>query len=252
MKLKEKSFPLHFSLNETTDFIKQTLEDKNWFEFEVIEVKIVFVPYYFFSFDAFYEEEEKKIVSETVHGSFALNGRTAELEEIPVPEETELVNEIEGIPDNIPFQEFKFHFDEKIELIAQIKTAARLKTAKDNVIIHSLKKVLFPVWIIDFSIEENTFQFQLSGIDGEVISEQEIPERTLGFWEITAETLDDLKNPSSWVNYTTSIISDSANFVAKNTFSGSFAENLLHNWKYQTFILLVILLLVVLWNFGFI
>ncbi|MBU2099889.1 hypothetical protein KKG83_07315 [Candidatus Micrarchaeota archaeon] len=252
MKLKEKSFPLHFSLNETTDFIKSTLEEKNWFEFEVIEVKLVFIPYYFFSFDAFYEEEEKKIVSETVYGSLALNGKTAELEEISVPEETELTQKIEDIPENIPFEEMKFHFDEKIELIAQIKTAAHLKTAKDNVIIHSLKKVLFPVWIIDFSLEENTFQFQLSGIDGEVISEQEIPERELGFWEITAETLNELKSPSSWVNYTTSIISDSANFVVKNTFSGNVFHNLIHNWKYQTFILLVILALILLWQYGFI
>ena len=252
MKLKEKSFPLHFSLNETTDFIKSTLEEKNWLEFEVIEVKLVFIPYYFFSFDAFYEEEGKKIVSETVNGKLALNGKTAELEEIEAPEETELTQKIEGIPENIPFEELKFEFTEKIESIAQIKTAAHLKTAKDNVLIHSLKKVLFPVWIIDFSVEENTFQFQLSGIDGEVISEQEIPERKLGFWEITSETLNELKNPSSWVNYTTSIISDSANFMVKNTFSGNFVYNLKHNWKCQTFILLVILALILLWHYRII
>ncbi|PIN98220.1 MAG: hypothetical protein COT90_05325 [Candidatus Diapherotrites archaeon CG10_big_fil_rev_8_21_14_0_10_31_34] len=254
MKLKENSFPLSFSLQETTDFIKQTLEEKNWFEFEVIEVKIVFVPYYFYSFEAFFEsdEEGKKIVSDTSNGKLALNGLTGELDEsISVPESDELVKEIEELPENIPFEEKSFELTEKIEQIVQIKTAHHLRTGKDNVIIHSIKKVLYPVWIIDFSVEEQTFQFTVSGVDGSVILEEEIPERELGFWEITSETLNELKSPSSWINYTTSVISDSANFVVKNTFSGNLMHNLLHNWKYQSFILLIILILIVLWSLGY-
>jgi len=254
MKLKESSFPLSFSLEETTEFIKQTLEEKNWFEFEVIEVKIVFFPFYFYSFEAFFESDEtgKKIVSETTNGKLALNGLTGELDEsIPVPESNELVKEIDEIPENIPFEEKSFELNEKIEQIVQIKTAEHLHSAKDNVIIHSLKKVLYPVWIIDFSVAEQTFQFTVSGVDGSVISEEEIPERELGFWEITEETLHELQSPASWVNYTTSIISDSANFVVKNTFSGNVFENLMHNWKYQTFILLIILALIILWSLGY-
>lgn len=255
MKLKEQSFPLSFSLQETTDFIKAKIEEKNWFEFEVIEVKIVFVPYYFYSFESFFESEEegKKIVSDTVNGKLALNGLTGELDEtVSLPDSSELVKEIEELPENIPFEEKSFELTEKIEEIVQVKTARHLRTGKDNVIIHSIKKVLYPVWIIDFSVVEHTFQFMVSGVDGSVISEEEIPERMLGFWEITAETLNDLKSPSSWINYSASVISDSANFMIKNTFSGNIVHNLLHNWKYQTLILLIILIIVVLRGYGFI
>ena len=254
MKLKENSFPLSFSLQETTDFIKQTLEEKNWQEFEVIEVKIVFVPYYFFSYEAFFESEEdgKKIVSDTVNGKLALNGLTGELDEsVVLPETSELVQEIEELPENIPFEEKSFELKEKIEEIVQFKTAHNLSAAKDNVIIHSIKKVLYPVWIIDFSVADQTFQFMVSGVDGSVISEEEIPERMLGFWEITAETLHELQSPANWINYTTLVISDTTNFVVKGTFSGSIVQNLLHNWKYQTFILLLILVLIVLWSLGY-
>ncbi|MFH1664442.1 MAG: hypothetical protein ABH986_06620 [archaeon] len=252
MKLKEKSFPLSFSLQETTEFIKTTLEEKNWFDFEVIEVKIVFVPYYFFSFEAFFEDTNNN-VSETVNGKMALDAMNSSLDEsIAVPEETELVEKIDELPDNIPFEELKFELNEKVESIVQIKVAEHLKAKKSNVIIHSLKKVLYPVWIIDFSVEEQTFQFRISGVDGSVISEEEIPEKELGFWEITAETLHDLQSPSSWINYTTSVVSDAANFVVKNTFSGNIVHNLMHNWKYQSFVLLIILILIILWNYGFI
>ncbi len=112
MKLKEKSFPLSFSLQDTTDFIKETVQEKNWESFEVIEVKLVFIPYYFFSFDAFFEEENKT-VSRTEHGKAALNGMTAELEEILVPESDELIQEIPELK-KIPFEEKKFDLTEKI------------------------------------------------------------------------------------------------------------------------------------------
>ncbi len=249
MKLKEKSFPLNFSLQETTDFIKEKIEEKNWFEFEVIEVKIIFFPYYFFSYEAFFEEENKT-VSQTVNGKLALNGMTSTLEELSFPESSELVSEIKDLAENIPFVEHSFELNEKVEVITQIKTAEKLQLPKDNVIIHSLKKVLYPVWIIDFSVEEQTFQFTVSGVDGTVFSEEEIPERKQGFWEITSETLDELKHPESWINYSTSIVSDTTNFVTKKTFSENFADNLLHNWKYQTLILSIILLIILLWHFN--
>jgi len=252
MKLKESSFPLSFSLQQATDFIKDVVEEKNWQDFEVIEVKIIFIPYYFFSYEVFFEEENK-VVSEAVSGKIALNGKTGELDEsISFSDSDELTDKIEDLDDNIPFEELKFELNEKIEVIAQIKTAEHLKAAKDNVIIHSIQKVLYPVWIIDFGVEDQTFQFTVSGVDGTVISEEEIPERELGFWEITSETLNELKSPSNWINYTTSVVSDTTHFVVKNTFSGNILDNLMHNWKYQTFILLIILALIVLWNYGFI
>ncbi len=255
MKLKENSFPLSFSLDNATSFIKSVLEEKDWHEFEVIEVKIVFFPYYFFSYEAFFESEKhgKKIVSETANGKLALNGITGQLDDsVSFPSSDELVQEIDELPENIPFQEESFELNEKIEEILKIKTAGHLKTAKETVVIHSIKKVLYPVWVIDFSVEEQIYQFMVSGTDGSIISEEEIPERQQGFWEITSETLAELKSPSSWINYTTSIVSDSANFISKTTFSGSLIYGFLHNWKYQTFILLIILILVVLWTYGII
>ncbi len=244
MKLKEKSFPLSFSLEQTTEFIKNTLEQKNWSDFEVIEVKIVFFPYYFFSYEVFFEEENKT-VSQTKSGKAVLNGMTSQLEEISLPEEADLIEEIEEIPENISFEELQFKLSEKVELISQIKIAEKMQVPKDNVVIHSLQKVLFPVWIIDFAVETNNFQFMLSGVDGSVIKEEEIPERLQGFWEITSEALSELKHPKAWAEYTSSVVSDSTNFAA----SGNFFDNLLHNRRFQILILLIILIIVVLWSY---
>jgi hypothetical protein len=245
MKLKEKSFPLTFSLEEATSFVKSVLEEKNWQEFQLIETKLVFFPYYFFSYHAFFEKE--KTVSETLQGKLALNARTSELEEIPFHDK-ELVQEIKE-PKAIPFEEMEFELKEKASLIAQLKVAEKLKLPKENVIIHSIKKVLYPVWIIDFSVGNQHFQFMLSGVNGQILSEIQVPERKQDFWEIASEALNELKSPRNWMKYSASIASDTTNFFVKNTFSGNFLHNLLYNWKYQTFILLIILAIILFWHY---
>ncbi|MEW6295493.1 MAG: hypothetical protein AB1467_04340 [Candidatus Diapherotrites archaeon] len=268
MKLKDYSFPVSFSLEEALNLIKEFAEPKGWKNIELAEAFMSFTPYFIFSYDAFIEsrpepegegEDEglgsisaEKIVSETMNGKDALNALTSELEEgiaASIDEGIELTKEVE-VPKGIEVEEKStLMTEDEARKIAQIKVAQKLGVGKDNVIIHQLRKVLFPIVFVSVSIEgEEQQEFLFSGVDGSMLSEVELPERGQTASEIFKDTLSDLKRPSSWLKYSAGIVSGLAGGLKK----GLGATTAPHRRWFVWALLIIILILAFFWAYGWV
>jgi len=263
MKLKDYSFPVSFSLEEALNSIKEFAGPKGWKNIELAEAFMSFTPYFVFSYDAFIEskpepegEEEsssaEKIVSETMNGKDALNALTSELEEgiaASVDEGIELTKEVD-VPEGIEVEEKNtLMTEDEARKIAQIKVAQKLGVGKDNVLIHQLRKLLFPTVFVSVSIEgEEQQEFVFSGVDGSMLSEIELPERGQTASEVFKDTLSDLKSPSNWLKYSSGIASDLAGGLKK----GVSATTAPHRRWFVWALLIIILILAFFWAYGWV
>ena len=248
MKLKEASLPLSFNLEDTTNLVKELLKSRNWHEVEPAEIKLVLEPYFVFRYDAYFEsssEEAGKIVSETSSGNGAMNALTGELdEEVPelLGEQPELVQEI---PDETKIEAKPSVFkEEEAKKISRIKIAQKLGTGKENVIISSFKLIRIPFWLVSLSLEEETLELMVSATDGTVLNEEEIPERGKGLWELTKETMGDLKKPHSWVKYPRDMMAGTAGMVSEKKERKPFKLSS----RTLIAILIIIIIFLILWN----
>lgn len=211
MKLEQESFPLSFSLTELKKLIEELVKEKDWTDFKIKETRLEFTPFYYFSFDAFTESKEEGTVSETIHGTNAFDPINSRLnEEIALSMHgIQLTQEID-VPEEIQFTGHKTEInEEQAKKIVQIKVAEKLKLKKDNVLIHQLKKVLFPAWFVSVEVEETEYQLIFSGIDGRMLCEDTIPFRKKGLGELFQETLSDLSSPKGWADYSRSFFTGS-------------------------------------------
>ena len=241
-------FPISFPLEKVAELIEETILKKNWKSFEKGEVKLVLTPFYLFYYDVAFEKNGKP-TGKTKHGRLALNGETAELSEElakSMPDETKLLQELD---DEYPIVVRKPIFSKlEAEKIALLKTASLLEADRKDIVLTGFKAIYYPMWIAFATIGEQTYEFEISAVTGEVFGEEKVPEREKGFVELTHETLQELKKPGAWVKYSKEIaqigggklagrgkvVPVEGNEVAKNTGkiteSGNFGrvDSLLH------------------------
>ena len=198
-------FPIGFQLEEVAALVEKILRKKNWKKFEKGEIKLVLIPFYLFYYDAAFEEENR-LKKETEHGRLALNAETAELgRELAdsMPEETQLAKEL---PDNYPLIVRKPIFSrQEAEKIALLKTASLVGTDRKNIVLTGFKMVYYPMWIAFATVAGKTSQLEISAVNGSVFGEENVPKREKGFVEITRETLEELKEPNAWLQYSKEI-----------------------------------------------
>ena len=118
-------------------------------------------------------------------------------------------------------QDSKLSKDELNKVIT-LKLASDLDVSKDNIAISALEKIYLPVWSVSVTLGEENYRTVINAVDGEIISEEEIPEKERGWLEITAETINDLKNPGAWAGYTTGI---GSKFIPKGVSNAPGATN---------------------------
>jgi hypothetical protein len=239
MYLGKPSFLLSFGLEEVKTLVAEILKKKNWHEFKQSDITLSYVPYYIFFYDAFFEEKTEdggKKISETQRGQLALNAISAEIDE-DVSEGLEEAELTRKTP-NVPIEIEKPAMNQKeAEKIAVIKTASFLEASIRNVIITQMKMAYNPVWIIGIEVAEGNYELKVSGINGNVFGEEEIPERKKGLMEITKETLYELKNPKAWKKYTVE--------TGKTIAGNSTLRKILANKWLITIILILILIYII-------
>lgn len=193
-------FPISVGLEKVAGTIEETIKKKHWKRFEKGEIKLVLTPFYFFYYDAVFEDKE------TERGRLALNGETAALERElaeTVPDEAELVKEL---PDDYPLIVRKPLFSEKeAEKIALLKTANIVGVERKDVVLTGFKIVYYPMWLAFVTVNDTTHELEISAVTGEIVNEEIVPLREKGFVEITKETLSELKEPGAWVKYSKEI-----------------------------------------------
>ncbi len=252
MYLNRPAFPVSFSLEQTVEMISEMVRGKYWHDFEVGEVKLVYIPVWVFNYDAYTEAppeqkgeseatKSQRVVSGVESGRMALNAYTNELSE----DIGYLYDSMEAALVNEPTKEYPYEVqrpkvrEAEAKRIIPVKMAARFSLPKENVIVSGLELVYLPMWAVWLTVAEGTFKLQINAVSGEILNQEEVPERERGWLELTSETLEELKQPGAWVEYTHEIGTGFVSWLAQNRFL-------------QIVVLAIIAVLAALWTMGFI
>lgn len=201
MKLRFPAPPLSVPLEQISKIVASTLKKKHWHHFKSGTTKLVYVPVWLFNYTAFFEEGGV-IVSES-SGRMAMDAVTGNLyqqipyvlEEMPIDLTKETMHEykMKVLSPVLSKEEAK-------DLLA-LKLSALLKIPKQNIKIAGGEMLLWPVWRVWVEVREGSFRLDIDGVSGMVFGAEKVPERELGWYEITQEVLNELKSPSGWVKY---------------------------------------------------
>lgn len=262
MFLNKPALSVSFSLEDTVELIESTIKAKHWSQFEVADVKLLYKPYFVFNYDTFSEEsagpetEEAattggKVVTGTESGKAALDAISNALDDYAASlfdsPGVKLTNKIDH---KYPYEVQRplVRHTPEIQKIIQVKMAAKLQLPKDNVIITGVEMVYVPFWVAYVAVAEGNYRLDINAVTGEILNEQEVPEREKTWLEVTSETFEDLKRPGAWLEYSKQ--------VGTGLFSGILSlpvfDTLRENRKLQIIILLIIALVVAAWATGII
>lgn len=252
MFLDKPAFPVSFTPDKVVALIEELIKSRGWSDFEVAEIKLVYTPYWTFNFDSCEHSGSK--IRGVKSGALALNALTNRLEDFAgfLSENPDLKTTQHISADyEADVQHAKTSMEEARE-IAKLKLAANLRAPKDNIILSGLELLYIPFWLAYVSVAEGTFKLRINAVIGEIVNQEEVPEREKGWLEVTNETLDELKEPMAWVSYTRQVGSGALSFLFSNPLTAAIFRELKTNRSLRTAILAIIAILVVLRVMGFI
>ncbi|MEM4221936.1 MAG: hypothetical protein QW097_00695 [archaeon] len=244
---------LSIRMDDVLDLLEETLKERNWKDFEMIDVKLAYYPLYLFNFDVLIEQKvQDQVFSQGVSGTIALNAATGELSE-------EIIDLLEKRPvdfeRDIKSHEMKYEVKQAMFSKEEAKESCKLKLAskygigKDNVSISGFRQIYWPFWVVFISLpKKGTFKLLIDGVGGSPFGIAQVPEREKGWLEITQETFEKLKTPSGWAELSKQAISTGAG-VLTSQITKKESKSLLE-WFFKTktgnYVLFLILLLVLI------
>ncbi len=248
MLIDNPALQLSISSDNIPGILHAILKEKHWKNFQVANVKLVYVPHWFFNFDMYFETPEG---IQTYSSQMALDAVTGKLNPIIV----EILKEIPvGKTNEIKEGEVEKPTISKDELkeVAKIKIAGELKIPKDKLTIYGANLVYVPVYRAWVTLGKRIVRLDIDGISGSPINIQDVPEKERGVIEITADMIEELKTPEGWIDYSKKagnwigeIAKATGGAVAKQVKSG------IINWLFTTksgqYTLLTVVVLVLLY-----
>ena len=250
MFLSKPCFPVSFSKEELDGLVKEAWGGKHWRYFKTVSPTLLFEPYYFFSYDVFFEKKQEEtgalVVSDTQAGSMALNAVSGEFDEelsaLAESEEPEILK-ASPVPEGVETEIERVGLSEQeVKRIAPMRLAAKLEVSKSNVEISGIKLAFVPFWRVKVEIGGKAFELVVNAVNGEIASEDEIPYREKSLLELTGETLSELKSPNAWVEYTGRVY----NRIVGSGIMRAVGKAILTN-RYVQLAIVVIILAILFW-----
>ncbi len=198
MYLDNPSLSVAISESDLAGIIKAIMKSRHWKQFDIATANLVFVPHWFFNFDIYYEAEGKP---QTYSSQMSLNAVTGELNPIIVEVMKEIpVKMTKEAPENATVEKLAVSKDEAKE-VSKIKIAGELGVSKDIITTYGFRMVYVPVYRVWLSLGRKIIRLDIDAVSGSPLNESNVPERQRGFIEITADTIERLKTPEGWVDY---------------------------------------------------
>jgi hypothetical protein len=93
-----------------------------------------------------------------------------------------------------------------------------------------------PIYVTWISLGKKIQRLEIDGISGSPLNVQEVPEREMGFIEITAETIDKLKTPQGWIDYSKKAGNWLADIAKQTggTIAGNVKKSGIIDWLFKT------------------
>lgn len=216
MYLGNPLLPIKITTAQAAEKITNEIKKKNWYDFELAQMKLTLVPYFLFNYHYYIENdnEGKNVIKSTVHGILAVDGHD-------IVVRTDLVdllkhnwkNSIQEVPRGDFFERY-CNIDKKDQNeVLQLKTAQFFNVPKSNVVVSEPRKLLLPEYWTVLKVNNKSYNLTINCVDGTISGLKEIPERQKGYAEITKETLTELKNPKNWIKYSAEVITETFAFI---------------------------------------
>ncbi len=255
MILESPALVLNIRMQDVLDILESTLEERNWLHFDLVNMKLQYVPYYLFNYDVLLEQKvQDQTFSQGFSGLMAMNAIDGKLEPV-------LTQIIEQQPVDY---ERKISHDLKFEVMqpalrgdeakktAVLKLAGQFNVGKDNVAVTGFRMVYWPIWKVFVTLPNKKIQrILIDGVAGYPLNIQEVPEREPTWIEITQETFEKLKTPSGWAELSkkafkvTASVFKGATGKKEKSKAGSASAWLFHS-KYGRWTLLAVLILILI------
>jgi len=194
MMLDAQAFQTVLTPEAALGIVQKTIMQKGWKKPEVTDIKLVYTPYWLFSFDVI------AVQGPSPSGKTALNAYTGELNDfIPILFERPLKKtritpegvEVEVEPTSIDAREAKS--------VAQSKVAAHVGLKPENISVSAFTKYYVPFYRIWVDVANDSYKIDVDACLGAPLGVEQIPERPKTWEEATGETLQKLKTPKGWI-----------------------------------------------------
>ncbi len=197
MILDAPTFKLNLTPEAALSIIQSEINRRAYKQWEVEEIRLIYVPYYIFSFDVSAEGTAQPT------GKAGLNANTGELDEFTPSilerplnkiKATDSSSESEVEPTNIPRND--------VDRVASVKIASSVGLKKDNITISAISKYYFPfyrIWINVGGDSGNSYTVNVDAILGAPLGVEGISPRKRGFEEDATIVISKLNTPSGWV-----------------------------------------------------
>ncbi|MCD6229844.1 MAG: hypothetical protein J7K00_03515 [Candidatus Diapherotrites archaeon] len=175
-------------------------------EFELVDARLIYNPFWSFSFDALVEEHnEEGVVSLTtgVSKKAVLDAHTGKLNvaildvvlNFSIPNQNEPTDQFpfDVIPLTVTLDEAKKG--------AVIKAAAMTGASKENVAVSGFRAFYWPVWQVVVKSDGEDMNLVFDAATGVLISEHSFSGTSSDWGQAISSTASDLKNPLNWVKY---------------------------------------------------
>ncbi|PIO06345.1 hypothetical protein COT29_01520 [Candidatus Micrarchaeota archaeon CG08_land_8_20_14_0_20_59_11] len=174
--------------------IQKSLAQKGWKKHEVADIKLVYTPFWTFSFDVVTGGQGPTPTGRTALNAFSgdLNDLVPVILDRPIKRSKNAQEGAEVESTNVTQHEAKE--------TAAMKIAAHVGgITKDMIAVSALNKIYVPFYRVWVNVADDTYKIEVDAAMGAPAGLDEIPTRKKGWDEATSETIDKMKSPKGWV-----------------------------------------------------
>ena len=193
MILDAQSFKTVLTPEAALGIVQKSVLERGWKQYDVSDVKLVYTPYWVFSFDVLAGEASPT-------GKTALNAYTGDLNdyvpyllERPTKKTTQTEPGIQA--EVLPTAISKSELNE----VAATKVAAHAGLKRESVSVSAATKYYIPSYQVWVDAANDSFKIDVDAVLGNPQGIEAIPARPKGFGEAAGETVNKMKTPSGWM-----------------------------------------------------
>lgn len=193
MLLDAPSYKTNLTAEAALGIIQKTIHSKGYKEYEVSDFKLVYTPYYYFSFDVLAES------GQSPSGKTALNAYNGDLNDfIPYLMDRPLkkVKETEGKAEVEPTA----ISEKEAKETAAAKLASHVGLKKDSIHVSAVSKLYIPTYRVWVTVAGDERKVEVDALMGAPTGLDDLPEVTKSFDQSVKTVLEKMKSPQGWMD----------------------------------------------------
>jgi len=211
--LPHPALTLNIGVQDILGILEDILKEKNWTNFEVANLKLVYTPYFLFNYDTLVEADiGGQAYSQGFSGLMAMNAVTGELE----PTLTQIMESQPVSYEKEPSHDLQYELETPVFSNEEVKEAAKLKMAgqfnlpRKAVSITGIRVIYWPTWKVFVSLPRRTQRMDVDAVSGFPLNFEQVPTREKTWLEVSKETIGKMKTPGGWAEISKKAVAGAA------------------------------------------